>query len=193
MKRARYKWSIKDRKTWEFQGQHLLDRKTENITGFPYCCGETHTKLRLLLIGSTAAKKMCFSQVALHRCRESSPHRTRVTTKLGERKLRQAERPRCQVSRGLAWDVGGWPSYVSTLCYTEQEVISDQKKKSSKYGSGSHVPIKTLRHRPPTALEFGRGDSQLSGAYALHVWWYPCPVRRGLVAAVKYEKHVYLL
>ena len=32
-------------------------------------------------------EKTCFSDIALHRCHESSPHRTRATTKLGERVL----------------------------------------------------------------------------------------------------------
>ena len=64
-----------------------MDRKTENKTGFPLCGVETHTRLGLLSFCSTAAKKTSFSHIALHRFRESSPHRTRVTTKLGERML----------------------------------------------------------------------------------------------------------
>ena len=45
------------------------------------------------------------------------------------------------------------------------------RKKSSRNGSGSHVPGKTSRHAPPTALTTSSEESQLSGAYALQVWW----------------------
>ena len=47
------------------------------------------------------------------------------------------------------------------------------RKKSSRNGSGSHVPGKTSRHGPPTALKLGSEDPQLRGAYALQVWWRP--------------------
>ena len=59
------------------------------------------------------------------------------------------------------------------------------RKKMFKNGSGSHVPSETSGKRTSMALELGSEDSQLSGAYALQVGGDPCPVRRGLVAAVK--------
>ena len=73
-----------------------------------------------------------------------------------------------EISLGM-WGPG--PVSVSTFCDTEQVVISDQKKYISRNGSGSHVPRETSTPRPPTALKLGSDDSQLSGAYALQVWW----------------------
>ena len=51
-------------------------------------------------------------------------------------------------------------------------------------GPGSHVSSETSRHRPPTALKLGSEDSPL-GEHTLSKFCRdPCPVRRGLVAAV---------
>ena len=47
------------------------------------------------------------------------------------------------------------------------------RKKKCRNWSGSHVPGKTSRRRPPTALKLGSEDSQLSGACADQVWWRP--------------------
>ena len=81
---------------------------------------------------------------------------------------------------GRRWSVsrsrlgrGGLTQFCITFCDTcSEQVISDQKK-SSRNGSGSHVPGKTSRHRPHTALKLGSGVSQLNGAYALEVWCLP--------------------
>ena len=51
------------------------------------CGAETHTRLWILSFCSTEAEKTCNSHIALHRCRNCSPHRTRVTPKLRERML----------------------------------------------------------------------------------------------------------
>ena len=45
----------------------------------------------------TAYTRTCFSHIVLHCSRESSPHRTRVATKLGKRMVHYAESLRCQV------------------------------------------------------------------------------------------------
>ena len=136
-------------------------------------CGVgTHTSLWLLSFCSTEDEKTCFrTYVALHRCRNSLPHRTRVTAKSRERfstQLRVLATKlvgRRSVSRGLAWDVGAWPSFVSLLAMQKRSFPI--RNKSPRNGSGSHVPAKTSRHRPTTALKLGSEDSQHSGAYAL--------------------------
>ena len=48
---------------------------------------ETHARLWLLSFCSTEPEKKCFSHIALHRCRKSSPHRTRVITNLRDHML----------------------------------------------------------------------------------------------------------
>ena len=82
---------VRSRPTWMpcFETIRLTiivpENRKQNM--LPLCGVETHTRLWLLSFCSTEAEKTCFSHIALHRCRESSPHRTRVTTKLGERML----------------------------------------------------------------------------------------------------------
>ena len=89
------------------------------------------------------------------------------------------------MSRGLTWDVGAWPSSVQNILRYRTGRSFPIKEKSSTNWSGSHVPIKNSNNSPPTALRLGSEDSQLSGAYALQVWWRSCLVRRGITAAVK--------
>ena len=68
--------------------------------------------------------------------------------------------------------VGTWgPDPVLYKLCAIQNRSFPVRKKSSRNGSGSHVPGNTARHRPPTALKLGSEDSQLSGAYDLQVWW----------------------
>ena len=52
------------------------------------------------------------------------------------------------------------------FCCTEHEVFSSRKKVDTYQvcRSGSHVPSKTSRHRPLTALKLGSEDSQSNGA-----------------------------
>ena len=52
-------------------------------------------------------------------------------------------------------------------------------------GSAPHAPSETSRHRPPTALKLGNEDSTLSEPCTVKLGHDSCPVRRGLVAAVK--------
>ena len=59
-------------------------------------------------------------------------------------------------------------------------------KKSSRNGSGSDVPSKTSRHRPPTASKRGSKDPTLVEHTSSKFGHDPWPVRRGLVAAVKW-------
>ena len=67
--------------------RQLWDRKTENKTVFPFVVLKPTQGSGCSRSVSAAAKKTCFSHIALRRCRESSPHKTRVTTELGERML----------------------------------------------------------------------------------------------------------
>ena len=62
-------------------------------------------------------------------------------------------------------------------------------------GSGSHVPGKTSRQRPPTALKLGSEDSQLSGAYVLQDGWGPvsCEVRTRRSGEVLCAKSTFFL
>ena len=56
----------------------------------------------------------------------------------------------------------------ANFCDTEQEVI---RKISSRNRSGSHVPIKTSRHRILAPLKLASDGCQLSGDYAFQVRW----------------------
>ena len=68
---------------------------------------------------------------------------------------------------------------------TGPEVIFDQKK-SSRNGSGSHVPSETSRHRPPTALKTLQRGNHSSVDHTLFKFSRDlCPVRRGIAAAVR--------
>ena len=60
---------------------------------------------------------------------------------------------------------------TQTIDFAIQKRSFPIRKKWSRNESGSHVPSKTSRHGPPTALKLGSEDCQLSGAYALQVWW----------------------
>ena len=112
-----------------------------------------------------------FSHIALHRCRNSSPHETGSPSNLESvcsTKLRvfatQSQGRRWTVVRVLDWDVGtrpicGWFFFDRKwpTCSVSQNILY-------RTGSGPHVPGETSRHRPPTALKLGSEDSQLSGA-----------------------------
>ena len=74
------------------------------------------------------------------------------------------------MSRGLAWVVGSDPVLYHFFAIQNRRSFPIRKK-ISRNGSGSHVPIKNSRHRPPTALKLVNEDSQLSGAYPLQIWW----------------------
>ena len=104
--------------------------------------------------------------------------------------------PRLRDVIGLCLDVwlGAWgPDPVLYQLFAIQKRSFPIRKKTSRNGSGSHVPSKTPRYRLPTAFKLGSEDSQISGAYALQVWWRPVSARRGLAAAVKFyaRKHVF--
>ena len=140
-------------------GQRLWDRKTENKTGFPLCGVETHTRLWLLSFCSAAAKKTCFSRIARHRCRASSPNRTRVTTKLESvrsTKLR-VSLPSLRTIGGLCLEVslGMWgtdPVLYQLFAIQNRRSSPIRKKKTFRKGSGSHVPSKTSE----TQTTYGR-------------------------------------
>ena len=57
---------------------------------------------------------------------------------------------------------------IDYCCCVAEQVISDPKK-TCRNRSGSHVPGKTSRHRPSTALKLSSAGSQLREAYALQV------------------------
>ena len=159
-------------------GQRLWDRKTENKTGFPLCGVETHTRLWLLSFCSAAAKKTCFSRIARHRCRASSPNRTRVTTKLESvrsTKLR-VSLPSLRTIGGLCLEVslGMWgtdPVLYQLFAIQNRRSSPIRKKKNSERVQAPTSQARLPRHRPPTAVKLVSEDSQLSGAYALQVWW----------------------
>ena len=79
-------------------GQQLWDRQTENKKGFPLhgleptqCFGFSRS------VRQQREKRVFRIYIAHHRCHEPSPHRTRLTTKLGERMLHQDDSPCCKV------------------------------------------------------------------------------------------------
>ena len=81
------------------------------------------------------------------------------------------EGSRWSVSRGLAWNVGAWP--VSTWFFFLVGIdLFCVAKSWYRTGSAPHAPSETSGHRPPITLKLGSEDSQLSGAYALQVWWW---------------------
>ena len=137
---------------------------------------ETHTRLLLLSFCSTAAKKTCFFNTQ-HFTAAASPRLTghgspQNLERVCSTKLRvlaaKFEGRRWSVSRSRLGRGGLTQFCINFLRYrTGGHLLS--KKKLSRNGSGSHVPGKTSRRRPPTrtALKLGSEDSQLSGAYAL--------------------------
>ena len=77
----------------------IIVPETENKTAFPFIV----LKPAGSAVGSDGSflfaaytRKNVLSHIARHRCHESSPHRTRIATKLGERMLHYDESPRCQ-------------------------------------------------------------------------------------------------
>ena len=65
------------------ESQQISFQKTENKTGYPFVVFKP-TQGSGFSFCSTEAEKTCFSHIALHHCRNYSPHRTRVTTKRRE-------------------------------------------------------------------------------------------------------------
>ena len=97
--------------------QQLWEPKTENKRGFPFIVQKSASSAAGSdgsFLDAACTRKKCFSHIALHRCHVSSPHRTRITAKLGDSvcstKMRvfvaKFEGRRWSVSRGLAWGVG---------------------------------------------------------------------------------------
>ena len=60
-------------------------------------------------------------------------------------------------SRGFAWNVGTWPSCVSTLCYKEQEVITDHINNHPEMGQAptSQAWHRDTDHLTPSNLAAG--------------------------------------
>ena len=146
-----------------------------------------------------------FSLTALDCHHESSPRRARIMTKL-ERVYAplcvESSLPSSRAVGGLFLEIslGTWgPDPVLYHLFAIQNRRSFPiRKKSSRNWSGSHVPGKTSRHRPPTTLKLDGEDSQLSGEYALQVWWrkVSCEARtrgNGEVLCAKSEKHFFLV
>ena len=118
--------------------------------------------------------KTCFSHIALHRCRESSPHRTRVATKL--------ESVRCLEISLVTW---GPDPALYQLSAIQNRRSCPIRKNAFKNGSGSHVPGKTSRQRHLRLSNLAARTLRLVGQTLSKYGGDPCPVRRGLPAAVK--------
>ena len=82
------------------------DNETENKKGFPFievkpASGAVGGDGSFLFAAHSRKDVLfahiCTGMIALHRCHESSPHRARITTKLGECMLHEVESLRCQV------------------------------------------------------------------------------------------------
>ena len=90
------------------------NRKPKTKQVFPLAALKPTLEALASLVLFNSSDKTCFSHIALHRCRESSLHRTRASPPNLESvrftKLRvltgKFEGRTWSVSRGLAWDVG---------------------------------------------------------------------------------------
>ena len=144
----------------------------------------------LLSFCSTAAKKACFSHIALHCCRESSPQKDtghqqdwRVYTTKLRVVAAKFEGRRWSVSRGLASDMGPDPFLYQRFAMQNTRPFSIRKRhpemgqaptsqarpQDTDHLQPSHLAARTLSLVEHMLSTFG-GD--------------PCPVRRRLVAAV---------
>ena len=152
--------------------------KTEQV--IPLRCWNPHKALASLVLLNKTGKK-CFSQREIYCCRDFSPHRTRVTAKHGEGTVCsqrwESSLPSLRAAGGLRIEVslGTWgpDPVLIELFATQNRREFPTRKKSSRNRLGSHVPSKTSRRKPPTALKLGGEDSPLSGAYVSQVWcWH---------------------
>ena len=183
-------------------------RRQKTKQGFPLCGVETHARLwpapgvsRSIPQPARTAKKRCFSHKTRHRRHDSPPHRTRVTTKFGERyaavRMRvlaaEFEGRRLSVSGGLSLGRGGLTQFcINILRYRtghfrrEKKIqkwvrLPRLKRDASRHKtiySRSNLAARALSLVEHTLFKFG-GES--------------CPVRRGLVAAVKARFFLYII
>ena len=105
-------------------------------------------------------EKTCFSHIPLHRCCESSPHRTPVTTKLGRAHAplsRDASLPSLRVVGGRCLEVfpGTWEPdpFLDDFFLIGNDLLFCIAEGWYRTGSAPHAPSETSRQRPPTALK----------------------------------------
>ena len=73
------------------------------------------------------------------------------------------------MSRGLAWDMGAWP--ISGSFFFKSEMTCSEKFDTELGQAPTYQATPRDVHHLRTALKLGSEDSQLSGAYALQIWW----------------------
>ena len=136
-------------------------------------------------------EKTCFSRIGLHRCRDSSPHRTRVTPNLErvrstELKVlaAQYEGRRLSISRSCLGR-GSLTHFWAPFFWSEMTSCSASQKVDTELGQAatSQARPRDTNHLRPTNL--ATTTLSLAEHTLTKIGGDACPVSRGSAAAVK--------